>query len=192
MLIELLILYFLLSHKKFLPVEGLNRLLKCSLLALHKSTGAIEMEIRFPNHHWQEEESDLDWLFFVKQGERNGLKFWCRGKWAKLLEDYTWCFWSWRGILCSLGAYRVFSQWNTIAGTWKTGSKKPQIGMRVIIGKKPCFQGFMGKECHLVIVKEQSSLIYAPTSLWKNDAMSKSPCILFQCICFLFIKSFGK
>lgn len=34
--------------------------------------------------------------------------------------------------------------------------------MRLIIGKKPCFWGFMGKEWHFDIVKEQTSPIHAP------------------------------
>lgn len=63
--------------------------------------------------------------------------------------------------------------------------------MRFITGKKPCFWRFMGKDCNLVIVKDQSNLIYVP-GFDKNDAVAKFPLHFFHCICFLFIESFGK
>lgn len=61
-----------------------------------------------------------------------------------------------------------------------------QIEMRFITGKKPCFWGFMG---NLVIVKNQSSLIYVP-DLDKYDAVSKFPLLFFSLRLFSFRQEF--
>ena len=158
------------------------------LLALCKSTGAIETETRLPNQPPQKEKRYLYWLFFVKQRMRNGLKFWCRGKWAQCLEDYTWCFWSWRGTLCSLAAC-IFPMKHHCR-SMENRVKNPTNRDETYHWQETMFLSVYGEKVSYGYC-ERGKQSYLRTSLWKNNAMSKFPRILFQCICFLSSRVLG-
>lgn len=125
-----------------------------------------------------------------------------RRKWAEILWREKMGNISWlhlmllvierheRWCLCSLAACGIFSQWSTTAGVWKTGSKNTSRD-----------EAYWQETIFLRAYEERESFGYRDrakqsclgTSLKKkNNTMSKSPCILFRCFCFLFVMSFGK
>lgn len=180
---DVLILYSPLSHKKFIPDAPYWHCVSSQeLLKLKSGSQTI-------THRWKREIS-IDCFPFTK-----------KEKWAEVLVQRKMGKMSWglHLVLLVMERHLLFfsSLWGIFPMKHHCGGMENRVKKTTNRDETYHWQENMflrvlwGKSIIWLLWKSKAVLsVYQP--LKKSDSMSKFPHILFRCICFLFIKSFGK